>query len=247
LIGDLTAGNTSIYNGIPGYAFYYTAQHLYSGPNYLAPQGTFQSDKQIRYDGSWTVGRHNIRYGYSLNRILGGGFAAFFGLPPRTAISSSTLFSGPTSTNPNALGCGGGAGPQSCPGDPLNGYFPSPTYLGNGQGFFTEHSGFGLPGGGVEDWRQGAYLADTWKVTPSFTLTAGLRWSVDTDRANQDLPTPLCSTVDPSLQFPGCTGNTPLFDQYGSTTGAGSAGYGNIGYRTRQPYGNFGPQLGFVA
>jgi hypothetical protein len=76
-------------------------------------------------------------------------------------------------------------------------------------------------------------------------MTAGLRWSVDTDRANQDLPTPLCSTVDPSIQFSGCTGNQPLFNFYGSTSGAGGE-YGAIGYRTKQPYGNFGPQLGFV-
>ena len=67
-------------------------------------------------------------------------------------------------------------------------------------------------------------------------MQGGLRWSVDTDRANQDVATPLCSQVDPSLQFDGCTGNTPLFDQYG---------VGNGG-KTHQPYGNFGPQLGFV-
>lgn len=96
-----------------------------------------------------------------MNRILGGGFAAFFGLSPRTSISSSTLLAN----------CGGVAGALSCPGDPLNGYFPSTTCIGNGQGFFTEHSGFGLQGGGVEDWRQGLYIADNWKVTPGFTLT----------------------------------------------------------------------------
>ena len=235
LIADETAGNSSLYDAIPGFAFYYSAQHLYSGPNYLAPQGTFQSDKQIRYDGSWTIGAHNVRYGYSLNRILGGGFAAFFGLSPRTAISSSTLFTGPTSSNPNALGCGGVAGAASCPSDPLNGYFPSTTYLGNGQGYFTEKPGFGLPGSGVEDWRQGAYIADNWKVTPSFTLTAGLRWSVDTDRANQDLHTPLCSDVDPTSVTPPCTGSTPLFSEWNSSF---TEAY------VHQPYANFAPQIG---
>src|SRR5580658_1224404 len=115
MIADETVGNSSIYNGIPGYAFYYSAQHLYSGPNYLAPQGTFQSDKQVRYDGSWTVGRHNIRYGYSLNRILGGGYAAFFGLSPRTSITSSTLFKGGVDSNNNPIaGCGGVLGAASC-------------------------------------------------------------------------------------------------------------------------------------
>jgi len=235
LISDETAGNTSLYNPIPSLAFYYSAQHLYSGPNYLAPQGTFQSDKQVRYDGSWTIGRHNVRYGYSLNRILGGGYAAFFGLSPRTAISSSTLFTGPTASNPSALGCGAVAGAASCPGDPLNGYFPSTTYLGNGQGFFTEKPGFGLPGSGVEDWRQGIYVADNWKVTPSLTVTAGLRWSVDTDRANQDLHTPLCSDVDPSSVTPPCSGSTPLFSMWNPKF---TQAY------VQQPWKNFAPQVG---
>src|SRR6266849_1507322 len=34
-----------------------------SGPNFLAPQETFQSNKQTKYDGSKTVGRHTFRYG----------------------------------------------------------------------------------------------------------------------------------------------------------------------------------------
>jgi hypothetical protein len=50
------------------------------------------------------------------------------------------------------------------------------------------------------------------------------------------LPTPLCSSVSPSLQFAGCTGDTPLFDQYQQ----------GLGVRTHQPYGDFGPQAGFV-
>lgn len=218
LIADTTTGNSGIYNGLPGVAFYYSAQHLYSGPNYLAPQGTFQSDKQIRYDGSWTVGRHNVRYGYSLNRILGGGFAAFFGLSPRISINSGTLLKT----------CNNDGVSAPCPTDPLHGYHPGTTYIGNGQGFFTENPGFGLIGGGVHDWRSGAYVSDNWKVTPDFTVAAGLRWSVDTDRANQDVASPQCS--DTTLLT--CTGD--LFAQFDPRfTG-----------RVHQPYGNFGPQLG---
>jgi len=234
LLLDGTEGNSSVYNGFPGLNFRLVAQGLYSGPNVDAPQNTFQSDKQIRYDGSWLKGKHNLRYGYSLNRILGGGFANFFGLAPRTTLTASTQFKGPTAGNPNGLGCGGVPGAAPCPSDPLNGYFASSVRLGNGQGFFTERPQFDLPGGGVEDWRQGAYIADTWKVTPSFTLTAGLRWSIDTDRANQDLPTPLCSdvTVVPAP----CSGNAPLLDQFAP----------GLGQKVHQPYANFGPQLGFA-
>jgi hypothetical protein len=225
LLVDDTTGNSSVYNGFPGLNFRQATAGLYSGPNVNSPQNTFQSDKQFRYDGSWTKGRHNIRYGYSMNRIQGGGFASFFGLAPRASLTAATLL-------PN---CGGVAGAAPCPSDPLNGYFASALTVGNGQGFFTENPGFNLPGGQTADWRQGAYVSDNWKVTPSFTLTAGVRWSVDTGRANQDLPTPLCSDVDPALPSP-CSGSAPLLDQF-------SPGFGQ---KIHQPWTNFGPQLGFA-
>ncbi len=217
LLQDGTAGLTSIYNPLAGVTLLDSSDNFYAGPNFLAPQGTYQSDKQLRYDGTWTKGAHTVKFGASMNRLLGGGFAAFYGPSLYTEFGPATLIAGDGS-------------------DPVNDYSASVFVLGNGNGFFTEKPGFGLKGGGVEDWRSGAYVADSWKITPSFTAVAGLRWSVDTDRANQDLPTPLCSSVDPSLQFPGCTGDTPLFDQF-------QAG---LGKRTHQPYANFGPQAGFV-
>ena len=211
-----TSGVTSIYNPLPDVTLFDAQDGFFAGPNYLAPQGTFQSDKQARYDGTWTKGSHTVKFGASLNYILGGGFAEFYG---------ASLF---TEFGPSTLVAGNGS-------DPINDY-AGVYILGNGNGSFTEVPQFGLAGGGTHDWRSGAYLADTWKVKPSFTLVAGLRWSVDTDRANQDLPTPLCSSLAPSLQFTGCTGNTPLFDQFQQ----------GLGKKTHQPYGDFGPQLGFV-
>ncbi|WP_047492034.1 carboxypeptidase regulatory-like domain-containing protein [Terriglobus sp. TAA 43] len=232
LISD-SSTNPSLYNGIPGLSFYYSTQHLYSGPNYLAPQGTFQSDKQLRYDGSWTKASHNIRYGYSLNRILGGGFASFFGLSPRVRIASSSLLAN----------CNGVAGAAACPSDPLHGYSASGIVLGNGQGYFTEKGGFGLPGGGVFDWRNGAYVQDSWKVTPNFTLNAGVRWTLDTQRANQDLTLPTCADVDTSTftgalnPCSGLAGSTPLPQLWNSNWTAKN---------THQPYGNFAPQISMV-
>ena len=220
LISDASAGAFTI---LPGINFQNAQNSLYSGPNDLAPQGTFQSDKQIRYDGTWTKGTHNLRYGYSLNRIQGGGFAAFFGLAPRVRETSGTLLAG------------------ADPTDPLNSYHASSIVLGNGQGFFTENPGFNLAAGGTSDWREAAYVADTWKITPHFTMIAGVRWSVDTGRANQDLATPLCSSENVgafTAGFDPCQGksaSTPLFGLYGTVYGA----------KVHQPYGNFGPQLGF--
>ena len=210
------------YDPLPGVTFQFVQYGLYTGPNVNAPQGTFQSDKQFRYDGSWTVGRHNIRYGYSLNRIQGGGFAAFYGLGPRVRTTTGFLIPGHSGSNP------------------LDDYRVSSILFGNGQGFFTENAGFGLRAGGTADWREGAYIAETFKATPSLTLTAGLRWSVDTGRANQDLATPLCSSINPSLADPQqglpCTGNQSIFGQFNPA----------FGTKVNQPYGNFGPQIGFV-
>ena len=219
LLTDGTIGLTSIYNPTnlinSPVTLLDSQDNFYAGANFLAPQGTFQSDKQLRYDGTWTRGAHTLKFGASMNRLLGGGFAAFYGPSLYTLFGPASLIGDPS--------------------DPINGYSAELYVLGNGNGSFTEKPGFNLPGGGVEDWRSGAYVADTWKVKPYLSVTAGVRWSVDTDRANQDLPTPLCSSVDPSIQFPGCTGATPLFDQYQV----------GLGKKTHQPYGNFGPQFGF--
>ena len=231
IVDGTTALGNSIYNPSAILGFKITlAGALNAGQNLLAPQNTYQSDKQLRYDGTWTKGAHNIKFGGELNRILNGGDAPFFGGSVYTVLSTSNTFL--------LANCGNVAGAAPCPGDPLNGYSAQQFVLGNGNGLFSERPGFGLPGGGDFSWRIAAYVADTWKATSSLTIEGGLRWSVDTDRANQDLPTPLCSQLAPSLQFPGCTGNTPLFDQYGPGEG--------LGQRTHQPYGNFGPQIGFV-
>jgi hypothetical protein len=227
MIGDLSA--EAPLNLLPGIAFENVVQNLQTGPNIDAPQGTFQSDKQARYDGSWTHGTHTIRYGYSINHILGGGFAAFVGLGPRVRETATTLLAN----------CGNVAGAAPCSNDPLNGYHPSSILLGNGLGFFTENPGFGLIGGGVHDWREGAYVTDSWKATQSFTVSAGLRWSVDTDRANQDLASIPCSAIDTTnvftdpTQLP-CTGSASLFGAYGP----------GLGGSVHQPMADFAPQIG---
>ena len=154
------AGLTSIYNPIPNVTLIGPARK--PGPNFLAPQGTFQSDKQFRYDGTWTKGAHTVKYGASLNRILGGGFAAFYGPSLYTVYGSGSALAG----------CHG-TGTTQCLGDPVNGYSAEVYVLGNGNGLFTEKPGFGLPGGGVEDWRTGAYVADTWRIKPYFTRHRG--------------------------------------------------------------------------
>jgi hypothetical protein len=211
---------------------------IYAGSgNEDAPQDTYQSSKQFRYDGTWTKGAHSIKFGGEVTRILQGGYAAFYNTF-LADVSTNGIHVLPTCASATPIGPVTGT---TCTDDPLNGYMPAEFVFGNGNGSGSERPAFGLPGGGDFSWRLAAYVGDTWKVTPSFTAVFGLRWSVDTDRANQDLATPTCGQVDPAYQFAGCDSthsSTPLFDFFGPGLG--------LGKRTEQNYANLGPQAGFV-
>ncbi len=217
LISDETAGNSGLYNPVPSISLHIPGSGLYTGPNLLAPQQTYQSDKQVRYDGSWTKGPHTVRFGGSLNRILGGGFASFYGLAPFVSTGTSPIAGGD-------------------PTNPLD-YSASSVTLGNGQGYDTEIPAFGAPAGGQGDWRFGLYVADTWKVTPTFTLNYGLRYSRDTGRSDSDLAPLPCSTINTTFfPTPPCSGTSQLLDLFGP----------GLGDRIHQPNNNYGPQVGFA-
>jgi hypothetical protein len=220
-----------------------------SGPNFLAPQSTFQTDKQFKYDGSRTFRAHIIRYGVGYNRLQGGGAAFFLGSAPAVSSVNTTDNQGVEGTQTFAAdSCDPGhliTGQQPCfPGgaaNPLN--FPvQQVTLGNGQGFSSEKPAFGLPGGALgPDNRFSWYIGDAWKWKSNFTINVGLRYVRDTGRTDSDIaPTP-CSQLDPVNVVPvfqangvNCTGN--ILDLWG-------AGLGN---RVRQPNTNFAPQLGIA-
>ncbi len=228
LIGGDTSAAPSPINPFPSIEMIFADNGLTTGPNFLAPQQTYQSNKQIKYDGSKVWGNHVFRFGAGVNRILGGGFASFIKLGPEAI----------TAVNGQNIGLPAGAGFQcsdpsgaSCPTDP--GAYPFiEGVFGNGQGYFTEKPEFGNPAGGQADTRFQAYVGDSWKIKPNFTLTYGLRYLRDTGRTDSDLAPIPCSetTLIP------CNGN--LLDQFGNTPG--------LGNRIRQPNSNFGPQVGFA-
>jgi hypothetical protein len=190
---------------------------LSTGPNLLAPQSTPQSNRQLKYDGSKTFGRHILRYGASYNHIQGGGFASFFGTTANVFGSPSSLAPACSVPNPPAAICPVGADgtPAS---NPLS-YENQLTIIGTGQGFSTENPALGFPAGGLgPDNRVGLYIGDSWKIRHNLTLTAGLRWDRDTGRTDSDLgPIPELNAAFP--------------------------GYGN---RVRNPNTNFAPQLGIA-
>ena len=156
------------------------------GPDLLAPQQTFQDNKQIKYDGSFNRGSHTFRFGTSYNRIDQGGFASFFGLAPRIRASY-------TPTSISFANANGGAA------DPLN--FPlNQIVLGNGLGAFSEKPTLGFPNGGTINNRLGFYFSDSWKVTRRFTLNLGVRYDYDSGLSNSDLKrTPTLAQFNPAL------------------------------------------------
>ena len=187
---------------------------LQTGPNYLAPQATVQTNFQGKYDGSKVWGKHIIRFGANFNRIHGGGYASFYKITPNVS-SSSDPTQGLLGCTVVAVDCP--AGPDgTTQSNPVNYLIQSAT-LSNGQGYSTEFPALGYPAGGLgPDNRIGLYIGDSWKIRKGLTLSGGLRWVRDTGRLDSDLG---------SLQ--------PL-----------NAAFPGLGNKVHQPNLNFAPQFG---
>jgi Carboxypeptidase regulatory-like domain len=207
-------------------------EYFCTGPNILAPQGTFQRNVQGKYDGTYTFGTHTLRYGFAVNAIKGGGFAAFIALAPgvTATVTPDTMAYADT-------GNGGAFTPFVCPNGktgancPLN--YPVNTVIqGNGQGFFTEQPSFNLPAGGQYDTRLEWYAGDTWRIRHNLTLNYGVKYVRDTGRTDSDLAPIPCSAGAPIGIS--CSGN--LLDVLGP----------GLGNSVRQPDSNFGPQVGIA-
>jgi hypothetical protein len=175
------------------------------GPSPFANQQNYQSDIQFRYDGSVVRGQHAFHFGASYDRILVGRFDPLYALAP--TLSDST-------TVPLPAGVLGSSG---VPSDPLA-YPVEWAYLGNGRGFASEKSAFGMPAGGLTDHQLSLYGGDTWKVMPTLALSFGVHWVRDTVPNNSDLAkVPVLNLWQPKLGNP-----------------------------VRQPNLNFAPQVGVV-
>ena len=218
-LGDTVLGSDLPFANFP-VSLNFTSFGFLTGPNFLAPQQTYQTDRQIKYDGSKLLGSHILRYGVSYNRLRGGGLFSFSAITPNvTPIGSSLEVA-------NAA-----AGPFTCPGGlpmqgaacPLN-YPVDNVTLGNGEECDTEIPAFNAPCSGTPpDNRIGLYVGDSWKIKPNLNITYGVRYVRDTGRTDSDLP--------------GFTGAAA------TELDAVMPGLAN---RVNQPDHNFGPQLGIA-
>src|SRR5438093_722687 len=142
------------------------------GPNGLAPQGTLQHNYQTKYDGSFVFGRHTLRYGLEVNRIILGGFANFAG-----PLSVSGVFN---AANQAAIAKRG-----DNPQDPLQ-YPLSDVSVGPANGFFTVEPCFGYAHGCHKNTRIAWYFGDTFRARRNLTLLLGTRWEYDTGYFNDE-------------------------------------------------------------
>lgn len=227
-IVDAVTGS-SIYDPAPGIelaigqdSFCITpgADQFCSGPNFLAPQTTFQSNHQIKYDGGWVYKSHIFRFGGGWDHLHGGGSAAFLGIAP--AVGSLSLAGGQPPCAPTCPFPSLTSDPTNFASNPLN-YPVTDVTLGNGQGYSSEKAAFGLPGGGLgPDNRIAFYVGDSWKFKPNLTFTYGVRYVRDTGRTDSDI------------------GPIPDLNQFNNIA------YSNLGNRVNQPNLNFAPQVGFA-
>jgi Carboxypeptidase regulatory-like domain len=230
-------GDTVLGSGLPFANFpvslNFASFGFLTGPNFLAPQQTYQTDRQLKYDGSKVLGSHIIRYGVAYNRLRGGGLFSFSAITPNVSpignIAEVNAASPCSPTNP-LPGCGTND-LFTCPGGPtlqgggcpLN-YPVDNVTLGNGQECDTEIPAFNAPCSGTPpDNRIGLYLGDSWKLRPNLNITYGVRYVRDTGRSDSDLPgfTGVAATELNAVQ-PG------------------------LARRVNQPNHNFGPQLGIA-
>ena len=162
-IGAPVQGNCALSNG----------GAFCGGPSQFGPQVRMQSVYEAKYDGNRMMGTHLFRYGATLNRIQGGGFAASFTNPQ--VGTTGICLPGTASSN-----CVKSADPTAYAADFVS--------LGNGIGFSTPQSAFGYAGGGLgADYRIEAYVGDAWKYKRNLTLTYGVRYLRDTGRLDSNL------------------------------------------------------------
>jgi hypothetical protein len=134
-------------------------QALNGGPGFL-PAHPVQTSYQIQDGISWTVGVHQVNFGY---RIIQNRVSPFTNTNTRGTLNFGLNFTNDPLTNT------GGDGFATL----LLGYLTSGS------------RGFLLSPYYLTNYEHAAWFQDNWKVTPRFTLNLGLRWEVFTAATEQ--------------------------------------------------------------
>lgn len=150
---------------------------LLTGPSGNAPTAILQSDRQVKYDGSKTLGLHIVRYGFDVNSIAAAGFLPFQSLAPFLFTNVGDAEEAFAETGPFP---GGQTNPVNYPVEFVQ--------VSNGLGYVTPIPGLGLPAGSVRYHRLGVYLGASSKWKRNLTFTYGLRYVRETGRSDSTFP-----------------------------------------------------------
>ena len=178
---------------------------LVTGPNGLAPEVILQSNSQVKYDGSSTLGRHIIRYGFALNRINAAGFVPVQGLAPFVTTNIGPSEEAFAQTGPFQ---GGSTNPLNYPVEIVS--------LSNGLGYVTPFAGFGLPAGSFAYHRLGSYVGGSWRLRRNVAVTYGVRYAREPGRSDSEFrPIPELNNLIPGLGNPVRQPNSNFAPQLG--------------------------------
>jgi hypothetical protein len=196
---------------------------LFTGPNSFAPLIFLQNNYQGKYDGSKTLSRHMVRYGFDFNHIPTAVFAPLNSLAPGLFTNVGTTEEAFAQAGPFP---GGAANPLNYPVESVT--------VGNGLGYYSPTPGLGMPAGAFFLNRLGLYVGDSWKWKKNVTLIYGLRYVRETGRTNSDYPAiPQLNALIPGLGNPVRQPNLNFAPQLGfawNPTGSGKTSIrGGIG------------------
>ncbi|MGH8247479.1 MAG: carboxypeptidase regulatory-like domain-containing protein, partial [Gammaproteobacteria bacterium] len=165
-----------------GEAYFLNVGTFQSGPSRAAPQQTYQDNFQNSYEGSLFSGRHTLRWGLNLTRIVQAGFAG-----ARRTLQVAGAFDLRATEQIRSRG----GNPQ----DPLE--YPLLSFtVGPDTGFFLLRPAHNLPHGGHFNTRIAWFLGDSIRVGRGLTLNLGLRWEFDSGYFANDRRVPR----DPALE-----------------------------------------------